>query len=1453
MPANNYTILLSAKINEASLQANINSLANKYTVMLKGAISGISGAINPVVNTGAEAVTAAQARLTAVQEELAVAQANVISATNALTVAQTAQVSSLEILTNAQAGLTAAETEFSIAQAEVVAATNILTEAQIAQNPSALSLTIAQDGLSFAQTRLANAQIAVVNSTNALAAAQAAQTSPAQALVNAQEAVVSAETQLATVQENAVSATNALTAAQTAQASSATKLVATQSGVTVSTNAGANATQKQVYSAGQINEAVVAEAKNYKGLNQVVNEYGDAEGNLSKIVQKYTNDQGNAVVATTTFNKKTGEATTQLKETAGQLNITADRTKNFSDQITNNIAKVVQWAIATAAIYGTLKQIQNGIKYIEDLNKSLTNISIVTGMTQKQTYQLGQQYNELAKQMGVTTQAIADGSLEWFRQGKTVEETGALMKQTLMLATLGNLDVAQSTEYLTSIINGFQLKAEDVASVLDKLVNLDNNYATSVGEIATAMQTSSAVANQAKVSFDQLAAMITVISSVTRISADTVGQSLKTMLTRMEQIKIGQLFEDDTTSINQVTQALHSVGIEMMQDANTFRPMGDVLNDLGNKWDTLTQKQQNAIAGTIAGIRQVPQFLVLMQNWNQVIEAQGIETDSAGLAQQRYGIYLAGVEAQLNKTKAAWEGVWQTTISSGAITWFAKLGETIANAVNKMGGLVPIVLGVVTAVALINFPAIIAGVISLTTYVTGLASATALFGVSLATVEAVMPIIGVLLLAAGAIWAIVASNTKNAADRLQELNQEIDTYSGKIKSLESEKDTLQSLATEYDNLREKTSKSADEQKRFLDIQQQIYGILPQVAIGYDSAGNAILDATVPMRAYINLQQQQINNDKIILGTDTAKAFSGKVKTYQDEKDKLDALIKDYELYKQAIKESSSTDATTARQAEIIVRRYQAIYGDLETLQLDINGERATENNLLIELSQNYASLTPDLQEYVNIQLSSLGYTRDQIIEMTHLAAVNEDTTRAQRDNTEITQKNTDTKNSNAEATDTVSQAMSDFGSTISSVTSAFNDMHSAEQKLKDGTLTAEDIWQLISAHEGLIKYLSIENGQLVLTAEGMKAYADATISAAIAHAMLVNASAKEIAALVALRNQLESGTFEYATPTGGSGGANDALNAAKKAVQDEYDLKIKNAQAEKDALKEKLDGYKKIIDARKAILKSMKDEADYQDTLRDKEKSVSKIQQELLAISLDNSEEAQAKRLDLQDQLATAQEDLNKTQADRTYDIEVEALDKEYAAYEDMINGQMDLLDKFIQSLKDALQSILDQMDKNGAKVGGGGGGSPIPQPPQPSAPTPYRGVPVKSPGTVIPLSRGGVIKGGITGKDSVPVVLMPGEGVLKKSAVDSIGIDTINRINSGVINNIPSMMNAPSISNVSNSNGDIKIDMPINVAGNLDKSVLPNLEQMVDKAFEKMNRTILLRGYKRTANTYSS
>lgn len=48
-------------------------------------------------------------------------------------------------------------------------------------------------------------------------------------------------------------------------------------------------------------------------------------------------------------------------------------------------------------------------------------------------------------------------------------------------------------------------------------------------------------------------------------------------------------------------------------------------------------------------------------------------------------------------------------------------------------------------------------------------------------------------------------------------------------------------------------------------------------------------------------------------------------------------------------------------------------------------------------------------------------------------------------------------------------------------------------------------------------------------------------------------------------------------------------------------------------------------------------------------------------------------------------------------------------------------------------------------------------------------------------FSAGGMVGGGVPGKDSVPALLMPGEFVIKRSAVQALGAETLHQLNNGV------------------------------------------------------------------------
>ena len=62
-------------------------------------------------------------------------------------------------------------------------------------------------------------------------------------------------------------------------------------------------------------------------------------------------------------------------------------------------------------------------------------------------------------------------------------------------------------------------------------------------------------------------------------------------------------------------------------------------------------------------------------------------------------------------------------------------------------------------------------------------------------------------------------------------------------------------------------------------------------------------------------------------------------------------------------------------------------------------------------------------------------------------------------------------------------------------------------------------------------------------------------------------------------------------------------------------------------------------------------------------------------------------------------------------------------------------------------------------------------------------------------------------------------------------------------------MLHAPSMMKTPQSAGNISISMPITVQGNLDKSVIPDLERITDNVISRINQSIVKRGHIRTAN----
>lgn len=287
------------------------------------------------------------------------------------------------------------------------------------------------------------------------------------------------------------------------------------------------------------------DSESQKELNeyiQKVNELYDAKLRLEKLrkaeasnkvifnaerkvgeLQEAVNDFSNTIKD----NKQAVNAVEKAQEKYNKELSNLDNNLNRTGTSFGNFTKRMKESAENTLIYGTLYKtfnllsdgISKSIEKIHNLDTLMTEIQMVTGETDQVTRELLNTYSDMGIQLGATTTQVAKGSVEWLRQGKTIEETNKLLTASTMLSKVGMIESAESTELMTATLNGFNMEANEAIGVVDKLSAVDLAYATSAEEIAVGLQYVASSAGMANLSLDQMIGLITIVSQTTRLSA----------------------------------------------------------------------------------------------------------------------------------------------------------------------------------------------------------------------------------------------------------------------------------------------------------------------------------------------------------------------------------------------------------------------------------------------------------------------------------------------------------------------------------------------------------------------------------------------------------------------------------------------------------------------------------------------------------------------------------------------------------------------------------------------------------------------------------------------------------------------------------------------------------------------------------------------------------------------
>ena len=389
-----------------------------------------------------------------------------------------------------------------------------------------------------------------------------------------------------------------------------------------------------------------------------------------------------------------------LSQSIIEADVPLKRTSALVSEMWTVMKNTARWQISSSAIHSFTGAVQTAYHYAQDLNESLNNIRIVTGQSTDQMAKFAKQANTAAKALSTTTTEYTDAALIYYQQGLNDEQVKERTDITIKMANVARESAEIVSDQMTAVWNNFYDGSQSLEHYADAMVRLGADTASSSDEIAGGLEKFAAVANTIGLSFDNAAAALATITATTRQSEDVVGTALKTIFARIQGLKLGETLEDGTT-LNQYSQALEKVGINIKDSNGELKDMDNIIEEMGNKWQSIDKDQQVALAQQVAGVRQYTQLIALMDHFDYYKENLARAQSADGSLQKQADIYAESWEAASNRVKAAAQGIYAELIND---KFFITLNDLLADVLDKindliesMGGLP----GVIAAVGII--------------------------------------------------------------------------------------------------------------------------------------------------------------------------------------------------------------------------------------------------------------------------------------------------------------------------------------------------------------------------------------------------------------------------------------------------------------------------------------------------------------------------------------------------------------------------------------------------------------------------------------------------------------------------------------------------------------------------------------------------------------------------------
>lgn len=309
--------------------------------------------------------------------------------------------------------------------------------------------------------------------------------------------------------------------------------------------------------------------------------------------------------------------------------------RTFDRELDRANRRLLSFGAAGTVVYGTVRAFNALVASTVQVEKSLIAINSIFKLSMRELDSFGKGLFNVARETSQSFADVAKAAEEFSRQGLNAAETAKRTRDAMLLVRLTGLDTMKAVQGLTAAMNTFGKTGIDTTRIVNQLVAADDAFAVSAGGIIEAFARVGSVVDDSGTKLEEFIGLVTALRQVTGRSEATIGNSLKTIFTRLER--------------SSTLEQLRALGIAVDDASGSAKNAFEIFRQLGESYDSLSKEQQQYVSELSAGVFQINQFKAAVA---ELGKTNGLVAQATAIAANATNEALIR-NAELNKSLAS--------------------------------------------------------------------------------------------------------------------------------------------------------------------------------------------------------------------------------------------------------------------------------------------------------------------------------------------------------------------------------------------------------------------------------------------------------------------------------------------------------------------------------------------------------------------------------------------------------------------------------------------------------------------------------------------------------------------------------------------------------------------------------------------------------------------------------